>query len=266
MGLGIIGGGVMGEAILARLISGNIFPPHEIWVSDPQTERRQFLCRTYGVEAVADNGIPARQDILLLAVKPQHFLDLVQHLPPLAPEQVVISIMAGVTIAQLETYFVGQPVARVMPNTPARVGASASAVAFNQRITEQHKTQVCTILRGIGTVVEVPETLMDAVTGLAGSGPAYVAIVIEALADGGVRMGLPRSIAHHLAVQTVLGTAQLLQETGLHPAQLKDQVASAGGTTIAGIEALEHHGLRSALISAVSSATKRSIELKECVS
>lgn len=265
MGLGILGGGVMGEAILSRLLDRAIFASTDIWVSDPQPERRRFLADTYGVETVAENSLVAQQDLLLLAVKPQVFPELAPHLPLLHDQQVVISIMAGVTICQLEKTFVNQPIARVMPNTPARVGASASATAFNQYISEAQKVRVVEIFQGIGTVVEVPEVWLDAVTGLAGSGPAFVAMVIEALADGGVRMGLSRSIAQSLAIQTVLGTAQLLQETGLHPAQLKDQVASAGGTTIAGIEALENQGLRSAMISAVVSATQRSIELRQSI-
>jgi pyrroline-5-carboxylate reductase len=148
-----------------------------------------------------------------------------------------------------------------MPNTPAQVGAGISAIAAGKRATTTHVETAKQILATIGSVVEVPEYLMDAVTGLSGSGPGYVALVIEALADGGVAAGLPRPIALQLAIQTVQGTATLLQATGMHPGQLKDQVTSPGGTTIAGIAQLEKQGLRSALIEAVRAATKRSKSL-----
>jgi pyrroline-5-carboxylate reductase len=173
----------------------------------------------------------------------------------------VISILAGVTISKLEQIFPQQPVIRVMPNTPATVGAGMTAIAPGKYAQTEHIEQGKSIFAAVGEVVEVPESSMDAVTGLSGSGPAFVALAIEALADGGVAAGLPRAIALQLATQTVLGTATLVKETGIHPGVLKDQVTSPGGTTIAGVAALESAGFRSALIEAVKTATARSQEL-----
>ena len=173
----------------------------------------------------------------------------------------VISILAGVSLNKLEAAFGGQPVIRAMPNTPATVGAGITAIAPGKAGTPSHMEQATAIFKAVGEVVEVPEHLMDAVTGLSGSGPAYVAVMIEAIADGGVAAGLPRAIASKFALSTVLGTAQLLQESEMHPAQLKDQVTSPGGTTIAGIAQLERAGFRSALIEAVQAAKERSQQL-----
>ncbi|NEQ27953.1 MAG: pyrroline-5-carboxylate reductase, partial [Microcoleus sp. SIO2G3] len=174
---------------------------------------------------------------------------------------VVVSILAGVSLNQLEAAFGDQPVIRAMPNTPATVGAGITAIASGKTVTPHHVEQATTIFQAVGEVVEVPESLMDAVTGLSGSGPAYVAIMIEALADGGVAAGLPRAIASKLALSTVLGTAQLIQQSELHPAELKDRVTSPGGTTIAGVSQLERAGFRSALIEAVLAAKARSVQL-----
>ncbi len=262
MQLGIIGGGVMGEAILSRLLQCGVYAPDAVAVSDRQGERCQWLHGQYGVYATTDNRQLSQAQVLLLAVKPQALGQVFQELgdQPVAAE-LVISIVAGVNLARLGEYLPKKAIARVMPNTPARVGAGISAIAVNALVTPDQQAQVRQIFGCVGAVVEVPEVLLDAVTGLSGSGPAYVAVIIEALADGGVRMGLPRAIAQELAVQTVWGTAQLIKATGLHPAQLKDQTASAGGTTIAGLAVLEKYALRSALIEAVTTATQRSREL-----
>ena len=199
----------------------------------------------------------------MLAVKPQIFERVAKDFrearcdtPPL-----VISILAGITLAQLEGVVPGWPVIRTMPNTPATVGAGMSAICLGTHASAEQGVIAQDIFGAVGEVVQVPESMLDAVTGLSGSGPGYVAIVIEALADGGVAAGLPRAIAHKLAVQTVLGTAQLVQETDMHPAVLKDRVTSPGGTTIAGIARLESLGLRSALIEAVRTASDRSRQL-----
>ena len=198
--------------------------------------------------------------VLLLAVKPQILRLVVADITP-NPHSTVISILAGVKIAQLEQAFPNQPVIRVMPNTPATVGAGMTAIAPGNYAQQEHIEQAKSIFTAVGEVVEVAESAMDAVTGLSGSGPAFVALAIEALADGGVASGLPRAIALQLATQTVLGTATLVKETGLHPGILKDQVTSPGGTTIAGVAKLESAGFRSALIEAVKTATARSKEL-----
>ena len=227
--LGIIGGGVMGEAILSRLLT---------------------------------KEAAAATDVLLLAIKPQVFDLVVAGLEVTPNKPLVISILAGVTLSRLIAAFPQYPVIRAMPNTPATVGAAMTALASHNQVQERHLAQAKSIFAAVGQVVEVPESLMDAVTGLSGSGPAYVAIAIEALADGGVAAGLPRAVASRLALQTVLGTAQLIQEKGLHPAELKDRVTSPGGTTIAGVAQLEKYGLRSAIIEAVLAAYRRSVELQ----
>jgi pyrroline-5-carboxylate reductase len=173
----------------------------------------------------------------------------------------VVSILAGVTLSNLEAAFGQLPVIRAMPNTPATVGAGITAITPGAYTHIKHLEIARKLFSAVGEVVEVPESQMDAVTGLSGSGPAYVAIMVEALADGGVAAGLPRAIANQLALQTVLGTAQLLHETKFHPAELKDRVTSPGGTTITGIAQLERSAFRSALIEAVKAATIRSQEL-----
>jgi len=259
--LGIIGGGVMAEAILSRLLSQQVFAASTVLVSEPRPERRDYLVQKYQVQVTDDNQtVASASEILLLAVKPQVFDLVTADLTPDA-ESTVISILAGITIAKLEQAFLKQAVIRVMPNTPATVGAGMTAIAPGTRANSKHLEQAKTIFQAVGDVVEVSESSIDAVTGLSGSGPAFVALAIEALADGGVASGLPRAIALQLAIQTVLGTATLVKETGKHPGVLKDQVTSPGGTTIAGVAKLESLGFRSALIEAVKTATARSKEL-----
>jgi pyrroline-5-carboxylate reductase len=258
--LSIIGGGVMGEAILSRLIASNVYQPSNVCVSDPSQERRDILAKKYGVQVTPNNLVAADAEIMVLAVKPQSLNAAALGLAN-APADCIVSILAGVTLAQLEVMFPSKSIIRAMPNTPAQVGAGVTAIAPNASVTTAQFEAVRKIFEAIGTVVEVAESLMNAVTGLSGSGPAYVALMIESMADGGVAAGLPRAIAMQLATQTVLGTAQLLSETKLHPAQLKDQVTSPAGTTIAAIAQLEKAGFRSAMIEAVLAATRRADEL-----
>jgi pyrroline-5-carboxylate reductase len=259
--LGIIGGGVMGEALLSRLIAKKIYLSSEILVSDPQAQRRDFLASQYGIEITADNQAVLDAEILLLAIKPQVFDAVAAALQITKNSQIVLSILAGTPLARLESIFCEQPVIRAMPNTPATVGAGMTAIAPGKYAQAAHLQIARQIFAAVGEVVEIPEALMDAVTGLSGSGPGYVAVMIEALIDGGVAAGLPRAIATQLAIQTVRGTAELLQTSGMHPAELKDRVTSPGGTTIAGIAHLESVGFRSALIEAVKVACGRSQEL-----
>jgi pyrroline-5-carboxylate reductase len=260
--LGMIGGGVMGEALLSRLLAQGAYSPSELLVSEPQLERRSFLAQQYGVQVTEDNGATIAAEVLLLAIKPQVFAAVVVGLAPQLPgRSLVLSILAGTTLSKLEAAFPGQPVVRAMPNTPATIGAGMTAIAAGTHVQSQHLERARLIFQAVGEVVEVPESLLDAVTGLSGSGPGYVAILIEALTDGGVAAGLPRAIAAKLAMQTVKGTAELLQTTGMHPAELKDRVTSPGGTTIAGIAQLERSSFRAALIEAVRTATQRSQEL-----
>lgn len=261
--LGIIGGGVMAEAILSRLISQGFCSPEQIRVSDISTDRLIYLADKYQIQGSSDNlAVASSAQVLLLAIKPQVFSPVTLQLQAIiSPKCLVISILAGVPLATLESAFEDCPVVRVMPNTPATVGAGMTAIAAGTHANATHLDLTHQLFSVVGEVVTVPESLMDAVTGLSGSGPAFIALVLEALTDGGVSVGLPRPIAAQLALQTLLGTATLVQDTGLHPAQLKDQVTSPGGTTIAGVAVLEQAGLRSALISAVQAAYRRSQEL-----
>jgi pyrroline-5-carboxylate reductase len=255
----------MAEAIVSRLLQEKIFAHQNVLISEPQTTRRNFLQQQYEVR-VTDNNCEAfyNADVLLLAIKPQILQTVVTELKPEEykdSKPLVISILAGVTLNRLQEAFPHQPVIRTMPNTPATVGAGITAIACSNTVSPSHLSLTKSIFAAVGEVVEVPESLMDGVTGLSGSGPAFVAMMVEALADGGVASGLPRQVANQLALQTVLGTAQLLKESKLHPAQLKDQVTSPGGTTIAGVAKLEQNGFRSAIIEAVKAAYNRSQEL-----
>ncbi len=262
--LAMIGGGVMGEAILSRLLSQGVYAPVEVLVSEPNSDRRDFLATTYQINVTSENkATNCASEVILLAIKPQILDSVVSNLNILKSnsQALVISILAGVTLSRLEKAFPHFPVIRVMPNTPATVGAGMTAIASGQLANSTHVDLANDIFSAVGEVVEVPEYMMDAVTGLSGSGPAFVALMVEALSDGGVASGLPRAIATKLAIQTVLGTAQLIKETNLHPGQLKDQVTSPGGTTIAGVASLEKNGFRSAVIEAVKSAYQRSQEL-----
>ncbi|MEH2396343.1 pyrroline-5-carboxylate reductase [Nostoc sp.] len=275
---GLIGGGVMGEALLSRLIASGIYQSSEVIVSEPLPSRLDFLKQQYDVAVTTDNSevFTQAKEVVFLAVKPQVFSALAQEVAHINIQNqelaninllnrehspVIISILAGVPLSQLEAAFVQLPVIRAMPNTPATVGAGITAICLGAYTSPKHHEIAQQVFSAVGEVVEVSEALMDAVTGLSGSGPAYVALLVEALADGGVAAGLPRTIASQLALQTVLGTAKLLEETKLHPAELKDRVTSPGGTTIAGIAKLEQAGFRSALIEAVKAATERSQEL-----
>jgi pyrroline-5-carboxylate reductase len=235
--------------------------PDRIWVSEPQVQRQNFLASQYQVNVTADNqAVVDDVAVLLLAIKPQVFDAVVAPLRLERADQLVVSILAGVPLQRLEKAFPHQPVIRAMPNTPSTVGAGMTAIAPGRQAQFSHLQSARQLFEAVGAVVEVPEYSIDAVTGLSGSGPGYVAVMIEAMIDGGVAVGLPRATATQLAIQTVLGTAQLLQ-TGIHPAELKDRVTSPGGTTIAGISQLEKAGFRSAVIEAVRAAYERSREL-----
>lgn len=254
----------MGEALLSRLIDGGLYAADEIRVCDRAPDRLQQLQQQYGVQVSTQNEDAMAAEVVMLAVKPQVLDKVIAQLNEtnsVKSHSLIVSILAGVPLARLEAAFPKNPVIRTMPNTPATVGAGMSAIAPGQNVTPEHLKTARRIFEAVGEVVDIPENLMDAVTGLSGSGPAFVALFIEALADGGVKAGLPRAIASQLALQTVLGAAQLLQDSQLHPAQLKDRVTSPGGTTIAGVAALEEKGFRSAAISAVYAAYQRSREL-----
>ena len=259
-----LGGGQMAEAIARGVIAAGLLTPDRIAASEIRADRRDFLESHVGIKAVATNAeAVALGDVILLAVKPQDTgVVLAEIGGHVRTDQVVVSIAAGVTLSKLETPFEKPvPVIRVMPNTPCLVGAGMAAIARGKHATAEHEARVLSIFNATGKAVALPEKDLDAVTALSGSGPGYVAVVIEAMIDGGVRAGLARDVATTLAIQTVLGSARMLSETGTHPAVLKDMVSSPGGTTIAGIHALEQGGLRAAFMDAIVAATERSREL-----
>jgi pyrroline-5-carboxylate reductase len=262
MMLGFLGSGKMASALARGVAAAGVCAPAEIMVSDVASAAAEKLAQAVGAQVARSNSeLAGAADALVLCVKPADALAALQEVRALLAGKLVISIVAGLSAAALEKAAGGARVVRVMPNTPALVGQGAAAYALGSTATEADAALVEKIFRAVGVIVRVQEPLLDAVTGLSGSGPAYVFTVIEALADGGVLMGLPRELALQLAAQTVAGAAALVRETGTHPAALRDQVASPGGTTIAALETLEKSGLRGALIAAVRAATERSREL-----
>lgn len=267
MKLAIIGAGNMGEALARGIIRAGLMAPRELVLTDVAAERVRSLADELGAVAETVNTV-AMQDVSLvvLAVKPHLVQSVCREIAPAMPAgATALSLAAGITMQQIQTALgrVDIPVVRTMPNTPALVGMGAFGLSFGAGVTPEMRDTIIRLLSAIGIVEEVPEHLLDAITGLSGSGPAYVAVFIEALVDGGVLMGLPRAQAMRLAMQMVKGTAALLQETGQHPAQLKDLVSTPAGTTIAALEALEGAGFRHAVMSAVRAATERAHELSK---
>jgi len=262
--IGFIGAGRMATALAAGFTAAKITAASEIIASDVLAEGRERFSATTGAAATESNAdVFSAADIIFLAVKPQSLPSLLNEIQPyIKPKHLLISIAAGVSMETfLGTLGTETRLVRVMPNTPCLVGASASAFALGGAATAKDGELVHRLLSAVGVAVEVQEGLLDAVTGLSGSGPAYGYLMIEALSDGGVCMGLPRDIATTLAAQTLLGAAKMVLETGQHPGALKDAVTSPGGTTIAGLHALENGGFRGTVINAVEAATRRSQEL-----
>ena len=262
--VGFVGAGNMGEALIKGLLAADLVPAEAVYVTDVRLERLKELDRQYGVQIAANNTELVRQvDVVLLAVKPQIMEPVLREIAPaVTRKRLLISIAAGISTAKIrEALGKDARLIRVMPNTPALVLEGVTAIAKAEGLEPGDLDIAGEIFSAVGRVVVLGEELMDAVTGLSGSGPAYVALVVESLADGGVRMGLDRLTAMTLATQTVLGAARLLLETGMHPGALKDMVSSPGGTSIAGIAALEEGGIRNTFIKAVERATLRSREL-----
>jgi len=264
--IGFLGCGAMARALAGGLIEAGV-PASQILGSDPFAGARDQFADAIGAKTTDDNAeIVANSDVVLIAVKPGAVAGLLGALDDsLCEKPLWISIAAGVPLAALQDALpAGARVVRTMPNTPALVGAGSTAYFPAETVQEEEIGLVEAVLKAAGWCWRAPnEDLLDAVTGLSGSGPAYVFLIIEALADGGVRQGLPRDAAQELAIRTVLGSAKLALETGTHPGQLKDQVTSPGGTTIAGLERLEAAGVRAALYDAVAAATARSKQLKD---
>jgi pyrroline-5-carboxylate reductase len=256
-----VGGGNMAEAIARGLLASGL-RPEQLRASDPLESRRNLLSLELGIRTFADNAAALEgAELVVLAVKPQHLGTALASLPA-AARPLFLSIVAGATLAGLRRQLgAGARVLRSMPNTPALIGAGISALAAEPDTDPSDLARAEAVLGAVGRVVRVPEALMDAVTGLSGSGPAYVYLFIEALTDAGLREGLPLATARELATWTALGAARMLAESGESPASLRERVTSPGGTTIAGLAALEAGGLRSALFAAVRAATQRSREL-----
>jgi len=261
--IGFLGAGNMASAMIAGILSAGIAGPDGVRASDPRKESLDALEVRHGIRTSSSNlEIVSWASVLVLAVKPQVVPAVLAECGArIGPSHLLLSIAAGVSTASLAERTSEARLIRAMPNTPTLVRAAATAIARGPRATDADMDWAKRLFDSVGRAVVLDEAQLDAVTGLSGSGPAYVMLFIEALADGGVKVGLPRDVALLLAAQTVLGSAKLLVETGEHPARLKDMVTSPGGTTIAGLAALESAGFRGAIIEAVSRATARSAEL-----
>ncbi|QJA06063.1 pyrroline-5-carboxylate reductase [Thermosulfurimonas marina] len=262
---GFIGGGKMAEALLRGGLAAGILKPQEVLISTPGKDRQEYLRKTYGVAAFFDNPRLVREcETVVLAVKPQVLSGVLEEIREAARKHrpLFISVVAGFPLERLKAGLGGvERLVRVMPNTPALVLSGVSALCKAPETPEEDLSRAEALFSALGEVVRVPEALFDAVTGLSGSGPAYVFAFIEALVDGGVREGLSREVAERLAVGTVLGAARLMKETGKDPYALKAMVTSPGGTTIAGLKALADRGFHGAVMEAVAAATRRAREL-----
>lgn len=262
--IGFIGAGNMAEAMIRGLVRGNHVAAAHVTASGPRKDRLDELATRYGIGVTTDNrAVAQRGGVVVLSVKPQILDKVLREIgDALVPGTLVVSIAAGVDTATIEqSVGDGVRVVRAMPNTPALVGAAATAISAGSRASDADVTTARAMFEAVGITVVLDESHLDAVTGLSGSGPAYIFLILEALADAGVKVGLSRRDAQRLAAQTVMGSAKLLLETDEHPGKLKDMVTSPGGTAIAGLHTLEEGGLRTTLMNAVETATKRAREL-----
>jgi len=265
--ISFIGAGNMAEAMIRGLLHGKVFEPGRVTASAPREERRRELSEKFGIRTTGANREAVAADIVVLSVKPQILSRVLDEVADVIPaEALVISIAAGVPVAAIQSRLAaGTRVVRAMPNTPALVDAGATAIAGGEHARESDLADAKRIFDAIGITVILEESQLDAVTGLSGSGPAYVFLILEALSDAGVKVGLSRRTAQLLAAQTLLGSAKLLLETNEHPGRLKDMVTSPGGTAITGLHTLEAGGVRTTLMNAVEAATRRSRELGEAL-
>lgn len=260
--IGFIGGGAMAEAIIGGILEAGLVKAEQVRVYDVSDARLIVLKEEYGVAGCLMNELTAWANVLFLAVKPQVIGSVLTELEGNVPsDTIVISIAAGVTIERLQSHLPNVPIVRVMPNTPVFVNAGMAALAMGVYANDDVASFAKAVFDAVGRAIVVAESAMDAVTGLSGSGPAYGFVMIDALSDAGVRVGLGRQDAILLAAQTLYGAAKMVLETGEHPAVLRDRVTSPGGTTIAGVHVMEQQGVRGALIDAVIAATKRSKEM-----
>lgn len=263
--IAFIGGGAMAEAIIKGILGSNLVSPEKISVGEHTEKRCQYLKDNYGINAFVGNDAAVEEaDIVVLAIKPQVApaaltSELVRHFKK---DAFVISIMGSVSIGMLHAYVPGFPVIRTMPNTPLAVGEGMTAICRDEAVTDEMLAAAEAVFGCCGEVEIVAESAIEAIAAISGCGPGYAFVIIDALADAGVRAGLPRALAIKLAAQTLAGSGKMCIATGMHPAQLRDQVTSPGGTTIAGIHALENHGVRGAFYDAVQAVLKRSNELQ----
>jgi pyrroline-5-carboxylate reductase len=253
----------MAEALITGLLRSGLVEPASVYASDISAARQEYLKQKFGINTADNRTVASTVDIVILAVKPQVIEGLLEEIAPVAhPGLTVISIVAGISTSSIESFFKDPvPVVRVMPNTPCLVGEGASALCPGNFCSKSNMDKALAILNASGQAVVVSESMMDCVTGLSGSGPAYMYLIMEGLIDGAVRLGLSRDVARVLTAQTMLGAAKMVLETGEHPARLKDMVTTPGGTTIAGLYALEEGALRSVLMKAVAEAALRSSQL-----
>lgn len=260
--IGVIGCGNMGGAILYGALKSGVLPKENAYVYDINPAMME-KAKEWGVSLASDDeDVCKNADIILLAVKPQNAAEALGMCKQALDGKAMMSIVAGVTVERLQNMICGTPrILRIMPNTPAMVYEGAFALCSDNDFTEEELADAKSIYEKIGIVEMIPEHLIDAVCGLSGGGPAYAAMFIEALSDGGVKQGLPRATAYRLAAQTCLGTAKMILEMGIHPGELKDMVTSPGGTTIEGCEALERGGMRAAVIDCINVATEKSKKL-----
>ena len=260
--LAILGGGKIGEALLNGMLRGERTPA-DIAVSEKHPERAAYLAETYGVQVLDVAGAAEFARTLVVAVKPQDIDALLTELAGcVGTGHLIVSVAAGITTAKMNSVLPeGVPVVRCMPNTPALVDEAMTAVSAGEHASEEHLALAEALLGSVGRVVRVPESQLDAVTALSGSGPAYFFFLVEAMIDAGILLGLPRALAAELIVQTAIGSAKMLRDSGEHPVQLREAVTSPGGTTIMAIRELEVHGVRAALLAAIEAAALRSAEL-----
>lgn len=263
--IAFIGGGAMAEAIIKGILGGGLIAAEQIHVGEHTQARCDYLISTYGVKAVTDNNIAVEgADLVIFSVKPQIApqaltAELMTHIKK---DAWILSIMGSVSLEQLHSYAPGFPIIRTMPNTPLAAGAGMTAICCDEKITDEMRNDAVAIFGSCGETEIVEESAIEAITAISGCGPGYCFVIIDALADAGVRAGLPRALAIKLAAQTLAGSGKLCIESGMHPAQLRDQVTSPGGTTIAGIHALENHCIRGAFYDAVQAVLERSRELQ----
>jgi pyrroline-5-carboxylate reductase len=260
--IAILGVGKLGEALLSGLLRAGR-SPQEVVVTARRKERAEALTERYGVEVISNRTAAKVADVLLLTVKPQDMAALLTELRGTVPsDRLVVSMAAGITTATIEAALEpGTPVVRVMSNTPVLVDEAMSAISAGSHATEAHLALTEELLRAVGQTIRVPESQQDAVTALSGSGPAYFFYLVEAMTDAGILLGLPRQVAHDLIVQTALGAALMLRDSGEHPVKLREAVTSPAGTTISAIRVMEDHGVRAAMLAALEAARDRSRQL-----